>query len=224
MMDKRRPPGLVIFDCDGVLVDSEPIANYALAAAVTRLGLPMNVTDTRAAFVGLSMRQIMKNISGLTGQPVPDAWRQTLQDETYAAFRRSLRAVPGVQEVLAHIQAANIALCVASSGSLDKMELTLGLTGLRAYFGDNLFSSTMVARGKPHPDLFLHAAAQMGVSVDRAVVIEDSVPGVMGARAASMQVFAYAGDPESNAIKLRAEGGEIFTDMADLPRLLALKP
>ncbi len=224
MMDKRRPPGLVIFDCDGVLVDSEPIANHALAAAVTRLGLPMNVTDTRAAFVGLSMRQIMKNISGLTGQPVPDTWRQTLQDETYAAFRRSLRAVPGVQEVLAHIQAANIALCVASSGSLDKMELTLGLTGLRAYFGDNLFSSTMVARGKPHPDLFLHAAAQMGVSVDRAVVIEDSVPGVMGARAAGMQVFAYAGDPESNAIKLRAEGGEIFTDMADLPRLLALKP
>lgn len=224
MMDKRRPPGLVIFDCDGVLVDSEPIANHVLAAAVMRLGLPMNVTDTRAAFVGLSMRQIMKNISGLTGQPVPDAWRQTLQDETYAAFRRSLRAVPGVQEVLAHIQAANIALCVASSGSPDKMELTLGLTGLRAYFGDNLFSSTMVARGKPHPDLFLHAAAQMGVSVDRAVVIEDSVPGVMGARAAGMQVFAYAGDPESNAAKLRAEGGEIFTGMADLPRLLALKP
>lgn len=224
MMDKRRPPGLVIFDCDGVLVDSEPIANSALAAAITSLGLPMSVAQTRAAFVGLSMRQIMENVSELAGRQIPDAWRQTLQEETYAAFRRSLRAVPGVQEVLAHIQAANIALCVASSGSLDKMELTLGLTGLRAYFGDNLFSSTMVARGKPHPDLFLHAAAQMGVSVDRAVVIEDSVPGVMGARAAGMQVFAYAGDPESNAIKLRAEGGEIFTDMADLPRLLALKP
>lgn len=223
-MDKRRPPGLVIFDCDGVLVDSEPIANKIMAAAVTRLGLPMNVTDTRAAFVGLSMRQIMKNISGLTGQPVPDTWRQTLQDETYAAFRRSLRAVPGVQEVLAHIQAANIALCVASSGSPDKMELTLGLTGLRAYFGDNLFSSTMVARGKPHPDLFLYAAERMGVSANRAVVIEDSAPGVMGARAAGMQVFAYAGDPESNATKLRAEGAEIFTGMADLPRLLALKP
>jgi len=224
MTGRFGPPELVIFDCDGVLVDSEPIANSTLAAAITSLGLPMSVAQTRAAFVGLSMRQIMENVSELAGRQIPDAWRQTLQEETYAAFRRSLRAVPGVQEVLAHIQAANIALCVASSGSPDKMELTLGLTGLRAYFGDNLFSSTMVARGKPHPDLFLHAAAQMGVSVDRAVVIEDSVPGVMGARAAGMQVFAYAGDPESNAAKLRAEGGEIFTGMADLPRLLALKP
>ncbi len=223
MIRTRTIPGLVIFDCDGVLVDSEPIANLAMAAAITRLGLPMNVTDARAAFVGLSMRQIMENISDLTGQPVTDEWRQTLQDETYSAFRQSLQAVPGVREVLMHIQAAKIDICVASSGSLDKMELTLGLTGLRSVFGDRLFSSTMVARGKPHPDLFLHAAAQTGVSPDHAVVIEDSVPGVIGARTAGMRVFAYAGDPESDAEKLRQEGGHLFTDMADLPGLLGLK-
>lgn len=215
-------PELVIFDCDGVLVDSEPIANSTLAAAITRLGLPMSLARTRAAYVGLSMRQIMDNISGLIGQQIPDSWRQTLQEETYAAFRRSLRAVPGVQEVLAHIQTANIALCVASSGSLDKMELTLGLTGLRSYFGDHLFSSTMVARGKPHPDLFLYAAAQMGVSPDRAIVIEDSVPGVIGARAAGMRVMAYGGDSESDLERLKAEGGALFTRMDDLPYLLGL--
>ncbi|MGK2871592.1 MAG: HAD-IA family hydrolase, partial [Alphaproteobacteria bacterium] len=95
-------------------------------------------------------------------------------------------------------------------------------TGLRRYFGDRLFSSTMVARGKPHPDLFLHAAAQMGVAPNRAVVIEDSVPGVAGARAAGMRVFAYAGDPESDAARLRAEGGQVFTAMADLPQLLGI--
>ncbi len=222
MISTRTLPELVIFDCDGVLVDSEPIANSTLAAAITRLGLPMSLARTRAAYVGLSMRQIMDNISGLIGQQIPDSWRQTLQEETYAAFRRSLRAVPGVQEVLAHIQTANIALCVASSGSLDKMELTLGLTGLRSYFGDHLFSSTMVARGKPHPDLFLYAAAQMGVSPDRAIVIEDSVPGVIGARAAGMRVMAYGGDSESDLERLKAEGGALFTRMDDLPYLLGL--
>lgn len=215
-------PELVIFDCDGVLVDSEPVANSILAGAITRLGFPMSVADTRAAFVGLSMGQILVNIPELTGRPVPEDWRENVQAETYAAFRESLRAVPGAGEVVARIQAAKIPLCVASSGSLDKMELTLGLTGLRRYFGDRLFSSTMVARGKPHPDLFLHAAAQMGVAPNRAVVIEDSVPGVAGARAAGMRVFAYAGDPESDAARLRAEGGQVFTAMADLPQLLGI--
>lgn len=215
-------PELVIFDCDGVLVDSEPVANSILAGAITRLGFPMSVADTRAAFVGLSMGQILANIPELTGRPVPEDWRAEVQAETYAAFRESLRAVPGAGEVVARIQAAKIPLCVASSGSLDKMQLTLGLTGLRRYFGDRLFSSTMVARGKPHPDLFLHAAAQMGVAPNRAVVIEDSVPGVAGARAAGMRVFAYAGDPESDAARLRAEGGQVFTAMADLPQLLGI--
>ncbi|MDO9459440.1 MAG: HAD family hydrolase [Alphaproteobacteria bacterium] len=215
-------PELVIFDCDGVLVDSEPVANSILAGAITRLGFPMSVADTRAAFVGLSMGQILVNIPELTGRPVPEDWRENVQAETYAAFRQSLRAVPGAGEVVARIQAAKIPLCVASSGSLDKMQLTLGLTGLRRYFGDRLFSSTMVARGKPHPDLFLHAAAQMGVAPNRAVVIEDSVPGVAGARAAGMRVFAYAGDPESDAARLRAEGGQVFTAMADLPQLLGI--
>lgn len=217
-----RRPELVIFDCDGVLVDSEPVANAILARAITRLGYPVTVADTRATFVGLSMAAIILQVQDWIGRQVPEDWRSNLQDETYQAFRQDLRAVPGVRAAVAQIRAANIAVCVASSGSLDKMELTLGLTGLREYFGANLFSSMMVARGKPHPDLFLHAAARMGVSPDRAVVIEDSLPGVTGARAAGMRVFAYAGDSQSDSVGLASEGGHIFTDMAQLPGLLTL--
>ncbi|MFZ5835544.1 MAG: HAD family hydrolase [Pseudomonadota bacterium] len=216
-------PELVIFDCDGVLVDSEPVANAILARAITRLGYPVSVADTRAAFVGLSMAQIIPQVQHWIGRPVPEDWRANLQAETYQAFRQDLSAVPGVRAVVAQIQAAKIALCVASSGSPDKMELTLGLTRLRDFFGANLFSSTMVTRGKPHPDLFLHAAAQMGIAPNRAVVIEDSVPGVMGAKAAGMHVFAYTGDPESDLTGLVAAGGHIFTDMAQLPGLLGLQ-
>ena len=216
-------PELVIFDCDGVLVDSEPIANRLLADAITRLGYAISVAETRSSMVGLSMPRIIEMITKLTGRPVPVDWRENLQAETYAAFRQSLCAVPGVEAAIIRIRAAGVKLCVASSGSPDKMQLTLGLTGLRPYFGDDLFSSTMVARGKPHPDLFLHAAAGMGVSPDRAVVIEDSVPGVIGARAAGMRVLAYARDPESDVARLRNEGGELFTGMASLPLLLGIQ-
>lgn len=216
-------PELVIFDCDGVLVDSEPIANKIMAAAISRLGYPISVAETRAALVGVSMAQVMEKAAQWTGRPLPDGWRAEVQAETYAAFRQSLCAVPGVEAAIIRIRAAGVKLCVASSGSPDKMQLTLGLTGLRPHFGDDLFSSTMVARGKPHPDLFLRAAAGMGVSPDRAVVVEDSVPGVIGARAAGMRVLAYAGDPESDVARLRNEGGELFTGMASLPVLLGIQ-
>lgn len=223
MMGTLIPPDLVIFDCDGVLVDSEPIANRVLADLINRLGHPISVAETRAAFLGLSVAQEMKSLSRKIGRALPDDWYETVHAETYVAFRQSLRAVPGVEEVVARVRASDIAFCIASSGALDKMELTLGLTGLRHYFGDRIFSSSMVARGKPHPDLFLHAAAQMGIAPNRAVVIEDSVPGVMGAKAAGMHVFAYTGDPESDLSGLVAAGGHIFTDMADLLGLLGLE-
>ncbi len=216
------PPGLVIFDCDGVLVDSEPAANQIMAAAITKLGYPISVEETRAALVGHSMAQVLLKVEQWTGRPPPGDWREKLQAETYAAFRQSLRPVPGAQEAVSRIQAAHIPICVASSGSPDKMELTLSLTGLRRYFGGRLYSSAMVARGKPHPDLFLYAASQMGVAPDRAVVIEDSVPGVTGAVAAGMKALAYTGDPESNAGALAAAGGRLFSAMADLPGLLGL--
>lgn len=224
MTVRQALPGLVIFDCDGVLVDSEPVANRILAAAINRLGYAISLSETRAAFVGHSMVQVMQKIEHTTGKSLPEDWRENLQRETYVAFRKSLRAVPGVEAALMAIRNAGIKLCVASSGSPDKMELTLGLTGLRPYFGDFLYSSTMVARGKPHPDLFLYAAMQMGTPPEQAVVIEDSVPGAAGARAAGMRVLGYAGDADSDSAGLVAAGAKIFRDMAGLPALLGVTP
>lgn len=214
-------PSLVIFDCDGVLVDSEGPANCCLAAAVTALGLPMDEAGSRAEFVGLSMKSVMARIEVLTGRPLPSDWLDGVQAETYARFRAELTAVPGVRQAVEAIQAAGIATCVASSGTPDKMDLTLGLTGLRPLFGPHIFSATQVERGKPAPDLFLHAARQMGVAPSQAVVIEDSVPGVTGAVAAGMRALGYAAD--TTPALLAAAGAEIFSDMAALPGLLDLQ-
>ncbi len=222
MTANATPPDLVIFDCDGVLVDSEPIAIRVTAAAITRLGYPISTRELRAATLGVTVADEMAMIEKWIGGPLPADWEGKVREEIHAAFRQSLQPVPGAQEVVALVQSRNISFCIASSGSLDKMELTLGLTGLRRYFGERIFSSSMVARGKPHPDLFLYAAAQMRIAPYRTVVIEDSVPGVIGARDAGMQVFAYAGDPDSNATGLAAQGGHLFHAMSDLPHLLGL--
>lgn len=214
------PPSLVIFDCDGVLVDSEGIANRTLAAAVTDLGLAMDEAGSRREFVGLSMKSVMARIEALTGRPLPPGWLAGLQARTYDGFRAGLQAVPGIRSAVDAIQAAGIATCVASSGTPDKMALTLGLTGLAPLFSGRLFSAVEVARGKPAPDLFLHAAARMGFAPTEAVVIEDSVPGVTGAVAAGMRALGFA--RETDAHLLAGAGAEIFTDMIALPGLLGL--
>lgn len=214
--------GVVIFDCDGVLVDSEPVANRILASAISDLGYPISVSETRKAFVGTSMSYVMQTVEDWIGRPLPGDWLEQLRDDTFAAFRESLGPVPGVREIVTRLDTQGTPICVASSGPLEKIELTLGLTGLRPFFGQNIFSSSMVARGKPHPDIFLHAARQMDAAAIECTVIEDSVPGVMGARAADMQVFAYAGDPASDAQALAAAGGIVFQSMKDLEALLGL--
>ncbi|WP_199698926.1 HAD family hydrolase [Oleomonas cavernae] len=213
-------PSLVIFDCDGVLVDSEGPANRCLGEAVTALGLPMDEAGSRAQFVGLSMTSVMARIEAMTGRPLPAGWLAALQAKTYACFRAELQAIPGVRAAIERILAAGIATCVASSGSPDKMELTLGLTGLRPLFGDRLFSAVQVARGKPAPDLFLLAARRMGLAPEATVVVEDSVPGVTGAVAAGMRALGFARD--TDAALLAAAGAETFDDMGALPRLIGL--
>ncbi|MDD3445146.1 MAG: HAD family hydrolase [Zavarzinia sp.] len=213
-------PGLVIFDCDGVLVDSEGIANRTLAAAVTALGHAMDEAESRRRFVGLSMKSVMAKIEDLTGRPLPGDWLSMLQAETYDAFRAGLAAVPGIATAVATVQAAGIATCVASSGTPDKMALTLGLTGLAPLFVGRVFSAIEVERGKPAPDLFLHAAARMGHAPDRCIVVEDSVPGVTGAVAAGMRALGFA--RETDAGLLAAAGATTFEDMAALPGLMGL--
>jgi len=221
MMQPSRPD-LVIFDCDGVLVDSEAIANATLAAALTEWGCPITGPEARRRWVGRSMKTVGEDLKVELGEALPADWLEQIEARDYAIFRERLRAVPGAREAVLAVQAAGIPTCVASSGSLDKMAVTLGVTGLAPLFTGRIFSSRQVARGKPSPDLFLFAAKQMGIDPAGCVVIEDSPAGVTGAVAAGMRVFGYVGDPDTEAAAVETAGAVLFHDMADLPRALGL--
>jgi HAD superfamily hydrolase (TIGR01509 family) len=214
-------PALVIFDCDGVLVDSEVIANRIMAEAITASGVPISYEDCRTRFVGGTLQRVIDTVEEWLGKPLPPGWQEDYETRRNAAFRRELQAVPGAAAAVEAIRANGTAVCVASSGSMEKMELTLGLTGLRHYFGAHLFSASMVAHGKPEPDLFLHAAERMGCLPETCVVVEDSLLGVTAAVAAGMRVLAYAAGtaPEN----LQAAGGLPFAEMAELPGLLSIE-
>ena len=212
----------MIFDCDGVLVDSEAIANRTLARAARAQGLAIDEGESRRRFVGLSMKSVVALIEEALGRALPPAWLADLQAETYAEFRAGLGPVPGVRAAVEAIQAAGIETCVASSGTPDKMALTLGLTGLAPLFDGRVFSAVEVARGKPAPDLFLHAAARMGHDPALCAVVEDSVPGATAAVAAGMRALGFT--REIDAALLVATGAETFSHMADLPGLFGLEP
>ena len=213
-------PALVIFDCDGVLVDSEAIANRIMAEHITATGIPIGYDDCRARFVGGTLQRVMDTVEEWLDRPLPPGWREDFEARRNEAFRRELKAVPGVEEVLETLSAQGTAMCVASSGTVEKMELTLGLTGLKRFFGDRLFSAAMVAQGKPEPDIFLHAAEQMGYLPETCLVVEDSPTGVTAAVAAGMRVLAYAA--ETDAEMLKAAGAQPFDAMAELLGLLGL--
>lgn len=206
---------LVIFDCDGVLVDSEPLANRVLADAIVELGLPATLEGVTQRFKGRSLKDCVLLIEAELGRAVPHDFLERLNARTYDAFRRELRAVPGVR---AAVESIALPRCVASSGSHEKMRLTLGSTGLLPLFEPHLFSATEVANGKPAPDLFLYAARCMQLEPSRAVVVEDSVLGARGAIAAGMRVLGFA--REGGADELREAGAEVFFHMDELPRLL----
>jgi HAD superfamily hydrolase (TIGR01509 family) len=210
------PLELVIFDCDGVLVDSEPIANRVLYEALIELGLEVDAAETERATRGLSMASVLTWAEAKLGRPLPKGFLEAVQSRTFAAFRAGLEPVPGVAAALERI---SVPVCVASSGEAEKVRLTLGLTGLLPRFEGRIFSATEVARGKPHPDLFLHAARAMGAEPAACAVVEDSRPGVEAGRAAGMTVLGYADGRDAGP--LAAAGARVFADMAELPDLLA---
>ena len=213
---------LVIFDCDGVLVDSEPLANASFSRAVQAQGLDWSVEETMRRLMGRSLKSCLEIVEAELGRKLPDDFLETMQAVTYRSFREApLQPVPGVKEAVQEIQQSGRATCVASSGAVEKMRFTLGLTGLWDLFEGRIFSASMVPRGKPFPDLFLHAAIQMDVQPFACTVVEDSVPGVQAGRAAGMRVLAYAGAPYADAAALARAGGEVFDDMRRLPALLA---
>lgn len=209
----------MIFDCDGVLVDSDRISLRIQAERISALGLPVTYEDCVHEFLGIGMPATLRRVEEWLGRPLPEGWEAELEVEVMAAFRRELRPVPGIVEAL---EAITLPTCVASSGSHEKLTLTLGLTGLYERFAGRVFSADEVERAKPDPDLFFYAAERMGVVPERCVVVEDSPWGVAAARAAGMSALGYAADAEPRAAAGLAEAGAIvFTAMAELPRLLA---
>jgi HAD superfamily hydrolase (TIGR01509 family) len=208
----------VIFDCDGVLVDTELISNTVLAGLLTDAGLPTTFEQCMDIYRGRSIASVMQLAAERHGAPLP----ADIPDRYYAqierVFARDLEAVPGVVAALDRIALPS---CVASSGPHHKMAVTLRSTGLWERFEGRIFSATEVERGKPAPDLFLHAARAMGFDPATTAVVEDSVPGIQAARAAGMRALAFARNDEADAELLVAAGGERFDDMAQLPGLLA---
>lgn len=207
---------LVIFDCDGVLVDSERLAIQVDVHVLAQLGWDITEAEGIERFVGRSETYITSEIERQLGITLAPDWDAKFTPLYREAFERDLRPVDGVVEAL---DAITWSTCVASSGSHEKMRCTLGLTRLWDRFDGRIYSATEVANGKPAPDLFLHAAERMGFAPTDCIVVEDSTYGVQAALAAGMHVFAYAGGVTS-AERLARPGAIVFDDMRALPRLL----
>ena len=207
---------LVIFDCDGVLVDSERLAIRVDLVVLARLGWVLTEAEAVERFVGLSEAQMRHQIESHLGRSLPDSWEKECQQRLRERFASELRPVDGVVEALDAIPHES---CVASSGTHEKIEFSLTLTGLYERFAGRIFSAVDVPRAKPAPDIFLHAAEQMGAQPRQCVVVEDSAPGVTAALAAGMRVFAYAGGVTPTA-RLNRPGAIVFDDMRELPALM----
>jgi HAD superfamily hydrolase (TIGR01509 family) len=213
---------LVIFDCDGVLVDSEALACVVHADVLTEHGYPITAEQVHSRFLGRSSREARFEVESDMGRALSDAYTVQLKATIDRVFGESLQPVPHIAETLAKISQR---ICVASSGTPTRIRSSLDTTDLRKFFGPHLFSASSVVHGKPAPDLFLFAASEMGVPPERCVVIEDSVPGVTGARAAGMTVLGFHGGahcgPGTPAALKAAGAHATFGDMRELQGLIA---
>jgi HAD superfamily hydrolase (TIGR01509 family) len=212
---------LIIFDCDGVLVDSEVISCRAHAATLTRHGYPITADQVLDRFLGVSDREARMIVEAELGRSLPDDFEAQMKQAALQRYADDLRLVPYVGEAIAAI---NVPKCVASSGTPEKIQHGLECAGLYDLLAPHIFSASQVKRGKPAPDLFLFAAGQMKASPARCVVIEDSVPGITGARTAGMTVLGFHGGSHcrpGHADTLRAAGASaVFDDMRELPGLI----
>lgn len=199
-MISKTHTDLVIFDCDGVLVDSEPLSNQVMAEHITRLGWSMGGAESMQRFKGSTMSNVHRAIEDYLGTCVDRAWLDAFREELMDRMRTELCAIPGIKVLISRIESAGFKTCVASQGPHEKMAVSLGATGLFETFKGRIFSAVDVANPKPAPDLFLHAAAQMDAAPSRCVVIEDSATGVQGALAAGMRVIGYDSE-ESGELK-----------------------
>jgi len=207
---------LVIFDCDGVLVDSEPIINRIFAETLTEFGFPITHAEVTQKFVGKSLKTCLEIIEQSYNKPLPDNFMELCKEREIASLQRELQPVSGINEVLEQI---TLPKCVASNSSHCHIQFVLKLTGLLHQFEGKIYSYSDVPRPKPFPDVYLYAAKQMNTNPEDCVVIEDSVPGVQAGCAAGMTVFGYA--QHSYRTALTAAGAKIvFNDMRQLSELL----
>lgn len=207
---------LVIFDCDGVLVDSEPIINRIFAEMLTEVGFPITHTEVTQKFIGKSLKTCLEIIEQSYQKPLPKNFIELCKEREFAALQQELQGVSGITELLEQI---TLPKCVASNSSHRHIQLVLKLTGLLHQFEGKIYSCYDVPRPKPFPDVYLYAAEQMNTNPEHCVVIEDSVPGVQAGCAAGMTVFGYA--QHSYRTALTAAGAKIvFNDMRQLSQLL----
>jgi HAD superfamily hydrolase (TIGR01509 family) len=213
---RERELDLVIFDCDGVLVDSEVLSCRCLCKVLATCGIKLGLTDALELFLGRSTAAVLQHYSAM-GRSLPDNFLPDLKARVRRTFESSLQPIPGVASLLPGL---HVPYCVASSSDLDRVSFSLALTGLALHFGDRIYTSQMVARGKPAPDLFLYAAANMHAEPARTLVVEDSISGVTAAKAAGMKVWGFAGGShyesrDGRAILYGAGADRVFDRMAD---------
>ena len=216
------PPALVIFDCDGVLVDSEPLAMRVLLEAIASRGVELDPETGYDRFLGRSLASICQSLARDFGVTLDATALAEIRQRLYATFAAELQPIPGIAQTLERLATP---FCVASSSQPERVELSLRTTGLWPHFAGKLFSATMVAHGKPAPDLFLHAARTMGHAPGATVVVEDSPVGLQAAKAAGMHTIAFTGatharTPSHHAALETQEPDIMMADMTELPEIL----
>ena len=214
-------PKLIIFDCDGVLVDSEIIANKILFQLLNEYHYNISIKELKKRFLGLSIPNIITIVNN-EGIRLPKNFQQILRKRDKNAFKTELKPIHGIFSALSSIEQI---ICVASSGSIEKIKYSLFVTGLSQFFGKNIFSAEMVAKPKPAPDVFLLAAKDIGIAPKDCLVIEDSKVGILGALAAGMQVFGFYGGShcqEDHQAYLKNSGAiNTFNKMEQLPEMIS---
>ncbi|MFT4034967.1 MAG: HAD family phosphatase [Patulibacter sp.] len=215
------PPDAVLFDCDGVLVDTEVTSSRVLAQMLMQHGIPTDGDELRVRMKGTSLPWIERESARLLGGELPARWMEQFIARRLEIYRDGVAQLPGAAAAVGAVRRAGIPIAVVSQGAREKMAVTLPASGMDVVLGSApIFSGDDVERGKPHPDLYLLAASRLGVEPAGCVVVEDSVPGVIGAVAAGMRVLGYAADEDR--ARLLAAGAEPFDDLRALPELLGL--
>jgi len=217
MLHRAVPFELLILDCDGVVVDSEPITIRVLTEMLDGLGVSMEVEDVARKFSGHTFAHTLEGVAELVGAPLPPDFIPNYRDRTFAAMEAELKPVPGI---VAALDRMTIPYCIASNGPHAKMRKTLGITSLLPRFEGRMFSSADVPNGKPFPDLFLFAARHFAVPPAACLVVEDSESGIAAGLAAGMSVYGFSGRT-SDARLLAAGAHRVFREMSELPTLVA---